>query len=92
MGAFSPPRAQRFAIFFSLLGLFCAVTALIGPLRRALKPVIQWLDTLTIVVEPNLAYAVFLSLLAAALTARKRVALWFAVVYMVLVTLTDAAS
>ncbi|CAM5434195.1 MULTISPECIES: bifunctional lysylphosphatidylglycerol synthetase/lysine--tRNA ligase LysX [Streptomyces] len=87
---FSRRVPNGFAIFFSLLGLFCAVTALIGPLRRGLKPVIYWLDTLTIVVEPNLAYAVFLFLLAAAMTARKRVALWFAVVYMVLVTLTDA--
>ena len=79
-----------FAIIFSLLGLFCALMALIGPLRRGLHPVIYWLDTLTIPVVPNFAYAVFLFLLAAAMTARKQVALWFVVTYMVLVTLADA--
>src|SRR3954447_26436839 len=79
-----------FAIIFSVLGLFCALTALIGPLRRGLHPVIYWLDTLTIPVAPNFAYAAFLFLLGAAMTARKRVALWFVVAYMVLVTLADA--
>lgn len=79
-----------FAIFFSVLGLFCALTALFGPLRRGLRPVIYWLDTLTIPVTPNFAYAAFLFLLAAAMTARKRVAFWFVVAYMVLVTLADA--
>ncbi|WP_411146694.1 bifunctional lysylphosphatidylglycerol synthetase/lysine--tRNA ligase LysX [Streptomyces sp. x-80] len=79
-----------FAIIFSVLGLFCALTALIGPLRRGLQPVIYWLDTLTIPVAPNFAYAAFLFLLAAAMTARKRVALWFVVAYMALVVLADA--
>ncbi|KUL48449.1 lysine--tRNA ligase [Streptomyces sp. NRRL F-4489] len=79
-----------FAIIFSVLGLFCALTALIGPLRRALHSVIYWLDTLTIPVAPNFAYAAFLFLLAAAMTARKRVALWFVVAYMVLNVLADA--
>jgi len=79
-----------FAIIFSMLGLFCALTALIGPLRRGLQPVIYWLDMLTFPVPPNLAYAVLLFLLAAALTARKRVALWCLVTYMVLVIVADA--
>ncbi|WEB39245.1 bifunctional lysylphosphatidylglycerol synthetase/lysine--tRNA ligase LysX [Streptomyces yunnanensis] len=79
-----------FAILFSLLGLFCALTALIGPLRRTLHSTIYWLDTLTIPVTPNFAYAAFLFLLAAAMTARKRVALWFVVAYMVLNVLADA--
>ncbi|WP_275461770.1 bifunctional lysylphosphatidylglycerol synthetase/lysine--tRNA ligase LysX [Streptomyces noursei] len=79
-----------FAIIFSLLGLFCALTALIGPLRRSLHSVIYWLDTLTIPVAPNFAYAAFLFLLAAAMTARKRVALWFVAAYMVLNVLADA--
>ncbi|MFF2806541.1 bifunctional lysylphosphatidylglycerol synthetase/lysine--tRNA ligase LysX [Streptomyces sp. NPDC058000] len=79
-----------FAIIFSLLGLFCALTALIGPLRRTLHSVIYWLDTLTIPVAPNFAYAAFLFLLAAAMTTRKRVALWFVAAYMVLNGLADA--
>ncbi|AJC54447.1 lysyl-tRNA synthetase [Streptomyces sp. 769] len=73
-----------------MLGLFCALTALIGPLRRTLHSTIYWLDTLTIPVTPNFAYAAFLFLLAAAMTARKRVALWFVVAYMVLNVLADA--
>ncbi|MFG2222838.1 bifunctional lysylphosphatidylglycerol synthetase/lysine--tRNA ligase LysX [Streptomyces sp. NPDC048644] len=79
-----------FAIIFSVLGLFCAITALFGPLRRGLHPVIYWLDTLTIPVAPNFAYAVFLFLLGAAMTARKQVVLWFVVAYMLLVALADA--
>ncbi|KIZ17265.1 bifunctional lysylphosphatidylglycerol synthetase/lysine--tRNA ligase LysX [Streptomyces natalensis] len=79
-----------FAIIFSVLGLFCALTALIGPLRHGLQPVIYWLDTLTIPVSTNFAYAAFLFLLGAALAARKRVALWFLVAYMLLVALADA--
>ncbi|MFF4607126.1 bifunctional lysylphosphatidylglycerol synthetase/lysine--tRNA ligase LysX [Streptomyces sp. NPDC001339] len=79
-----------FAIIFSTLGLYCALTALIGPLRRALHPVTYWLDTLTIPVATNFAYAAFCFLLAAALTARKRVALWFLAAYMGLVILADA--
>ncbi|MYT34303.1 MULTISPECIES: bifunctional lysylphosphatidylglycerol synthetase/lysine--tRNA ligase LysX [unclassified Streptomyces] len=78
-----------FAIVFSLLGLFCALTALIGPLRRTLHSVTYWLDTLTIPVTANFAYAVFLFLLAAAMAARKRVALWFVVAYMALNVLAD---
>ncbi|WP_399082833.1 bifunctional lysylphosphatidylglycerol synthetase/lysine--tRNA ligase LysX [Streptomyces sp. BBFR2] len=79
-----------FAIAFGVLGLFCAVTALFGPLRRGLHPAIYWLDTLTIPVTPNFAYAAFLFLLGAAMAARKRVALWFVVAYMLLVALADA--
>ncbi|MEU3708845.1 bifunctional lysylphosphatidylglycerol synthetase/lysine--tRNA ligase LysX [Streptomyces catenulae] len=81
---------NSFAIAFGVLGLFCAVTALFGPLRRGLHPVVYWLDTLTIPVAPNFAYAVFLFLLGAAMAARKRVALWFVVAYMLLVALADA--
>lgn len=80
-----------FAIFFSLLGVYCAVTALIPPLRKALKPLTYWLETLTIPVAPNFAYAVFLFLVAAAMAARKRVALWFVVVYMALIILANLA-
>ncbi|MEC4021070.1 bifunctional lysylphosphatidylglycerol synthetase/lysine--tRNA ligase LysX [Streptomyces sp. H27-D2] len=78
-----------FAIFFGLLGLFCAVTALISPLRRAVRPLIRLLDTLTVPTTPNLAYAVFLFLLAAAMTARKRVTLWFVLGYLALLILAD---
>ncbi|ARZ66423.1 lysine--tRNA ligase [Streptomyces albireticuli] len=78
-----------FAIFFGLLGLFCAVTSLITPLRRAARPLTDALDTLTVPTAPNLAYAVFLLLLAAAMAARKRVTLWFVLGYLTLLLIAD---
>ncbi|MCC2277915.1 bifunctional lysylphosphatidylglycerol synthetase/lysine--tRNA ligase LysX [Streptomyces sp. ET3-23] len=79
-----------FAVFFGLLGVFCAVTSLIPPLRRAAHPLTDALDTLTVPTAPNLAYAVFLLLLATAMAARKRVTLWFVVGYLALLLLADA--
>ncbi|WP_086571504.1 phosphatidylglycerol lysyltransferase domain-containing protein [Streptomyces alboverticillatus] len=79
-----------FAIFFGLVGLFCAVTALIPPLRRAAAPLTDAMDLLTVPTAPNLALAVFLLLLATAMAARKRVALWFVLGYLALLLLADA--
>ncbi|MBC2876271.1 bifunctional lysylphosphatidylglycerol synthetase/lysine--tRNA ligase LysX [Streptomyces sp. TYQ1024] len=79
-----------FALFFGLLGLFCALTSLIPPLRRAAHPLTNALDTLTVPTAPNLAYAVFLLLLATATAARKRPALWFVLAYLTLLVLADA--
>ncbi|GHG48706.1 bifunctional lysylphosphatidylglycerol synthetase/lysine--tRNA ligase LysX [Streptomyces griseocarneus] len=79
-----------FAIFFGLVGLFCAVTALIPPLRRAAAPLTDALDLLTVPTAPNLALAVFLLLLATAMAARKRVTLWFVLGYLTLLLLADA--
>ncbi|MEV4435749.1 bifunctional lysylphosphatidylglycerol synthetase/lysine--tRNA ligase LysX [Streptomyces sp. NPDC049555] len=79
-----------FAIFFALLGTYCAVTSLIPPLRRALAPVTRALDLLTVPTAANLALAVFLLLLAAATAARKRVTLWFVLAYLALLLLADA--
>ncbi|MBH1937247.1 bifunctional lysylphosphatidylglycerol synthetase/lysine--tRNA ligase LysX [Streptomyces sp. AV19] len=78
-----------FALFFGLLGVFCALTSLIPPLRRGAHPVTDTLDTLTVPTAPNLAYAVFLLLLATATAARKRVALWFVLAYLALLVLAD---
>ncbi|MEV6774888.1 bifunctional lysylphosphatidylglycerol synthetase/lysine--tRNA ligase LysX [Streptomyces syringium] len=78
-----------FAIFFGLLGVFCALTSLISPLRRVAAPLTDALDTLTVPTAPNLAYAVFLLLLAAAMAARKRVTLWFVLGYLALLLLAD---
>ncbi|WP_405783519.1 bifunctional lysylphosphatidylglycerol synthetase/lysine--tRNA ligase LysX [Streptomyces sp. NBC_00859] len=80
---------HRFAVFFSAVAAYCALTALISPLRHGLGTVTYWLNAFTIPVASNLAYAAFLFLLGAATAARKRVALWFVVVYLVLVTLAD---
>ncbi|MEW2528474.1 bifunctional lysylphosphatidylglycerol synthetase/lysine--tRNA ligase LysX [Streptomyces sp. NPDC047071] len=80
---------EVFAAFFGTLGLCCAVLAVIAPLRRLLRPVIRFLDQLTVPVSPNLAYAVFLFLLAAATAARKKVAWWLVVVYLGLLVAFD---
>ncbi|MGW2865694.1 bifunctional lysylphosphatidylglycerol synthetase/lysine--tRNA ligase LysX [Streptomyces sp. NPDC001205] len=80
---------EAFAMFFGVLGLFCGVIALIPPLRRLLYPVSWFLDRVTVPVSANLAYAVFLLLLAAAIGARKRVAWWLVVIYLGLLFLLD---
>ncbi|UNM12699.1 bifunctional lysylphosphatidylglycerol synthetase/lysine--tRNA ligase LysX [Streptomyces formicae] len=78
-----------FATFFALLGVFCAVIALIAPLRRLLLPVALFLDRVAVPVSANLAYAVFLLLLAAAVGARKKAAWWLVVTYLALIVVTD---
>ncbi|MCX5386906.1 bifunctional lysylphosphatidylglycerol synthetase/lysine--tRNA ligase LysX [Streptomyces sp. NBC_00083] len=86
---FSGRVPEGFAMFFGVLGLFCAVIALIPPLRSGLHPVSWFLDRVTVPVSANLAYAVFLLLLAAAIGARKKVAWWLVVIYLGLLFLLD---
>ncbi|GFH37973.1 bifunctional lysylphosphatidylglycerol synthetase/lysine--tRNA ligase LysX [Streptomyces pacificus] len=81
-----------FAMFFALLGVYCAVIALIAPLRRLLSPVSAFLDLVAVPVSANLAYAVFLLLLAAAIGARKKAAWWLVVAYLTLLVLTDVLT
>lgn len=95
----APPQGARdrflrrvpegFAAFFGTLGLFCAILAVIAPLRHLLRPVVRVLDLLTVPVSPNLAYAVFLFLLAAATAARKKVAWWLVIIYLGLLLAFD---
>ncbi|MBN0042887.1 bifunctional lysylphosphatidylglycerol synthetase/lysine--tRNA ligase LysX [Streptomyces actuosus] len=80
---------EGFGAFFGALGLLCLLLALIPPLRRLLRPVVRVLDLLIVPVSANLAYAVFLFLLAGATAARKKVAWWLVVVYLGLLVLTD---
>ncbi|MFJ4483176.1 bifunctional lysylphosphatidylglycerol synthetase/lysine--tRNA ligase LysX [Streptomyces longwoodensis] len=80
---------QVFATFFGALAALCALLAVVPPLRVLLRPVVRFLDLLTVPVSANLAYAVFLVLLAGALAARKKVAWWLVVVYLGLLVLTD---
>ncbi|CAL9600695.1 Lysylphosphatidylglycerol biosynthesis bifunctional protein LysX [Streptomyces sp. enrichment culture] len=77
------------AAFFGALGLFCAVLALSPALRHLLRHVVRFLDDYVVPVSENLAYAVFLFLLAAALGTRKKVAWWIVVAYLVLLALVD---
>ncbi|HET6858950.1 MAG TPA: bifunctional lysylphosphatidylglycerol synthetase/lysine--tRNA ligase LysX [Streptomyces sp.] len=81
-----------FAMFFGGLGLYCAVLSLVPPLRRLLGPVTRFLDTVTVPVSVNLAYAVFLLLLAAAIAARKKAAWWLVVTYLALLLAVDVLA
>ncbi|MET9324688.1 bifunctional lysylphosphatidylglycerol synthetase/lysine--tRNA ligase LysX [Streptomyces sp. NPDC003038] len=78
-----------FGAFFGVLGLLCALLALSPTLRRLLRPVVRFLDLIVVPVSANLAYAVFLFLLAAALGTRKKVAWWIVVIYLALLILAD---
>ncbi|MGW0880183.1 bifunctional lysylphosphatidylglycerol synthetase/lysine--tRNA ligase LysX [Streptomyces sp. NPDC002671] len=96
-GPICPPSGGRlgwvpeaFAAFFAALGLLCGLLAFFAPLRRALRPVVHALDELLVPISANLAYAVFLFLLAGAIAARKKVAWWLVVVYLGLLVLTNA--
>ncbi|MGW2570438.1 bifunctional lysylphosphatidylglycerol synthetase/lysine--tRNA ligase LysX [Streptomyces sp. NPDC001537] len=80
---------EAFAAFFGALGLLCGLLALIPPLRVLLRPVVRFLDAIIVPVSANLAYAVFLFLLAAAIAARKKIAWWLVVVYLGLLALDD---
>ncbi|MCH0564542.1 MULTISPECIES: bifunctional lysylphosphatidylglycerol synthetase/lysine--tRNA ligase LysX [unclassified Streptomyces] len=80
---------EGFGAFFGALGLLCLLLALVPPLRRLLRPLVRALDLLIVPVSANLAYAVFLFLLAGATAARKKVAWWLVVVYLGLLVLTD---
>jgi lysyl-tRNA synthetase class 2 len=88
-GGFLGKVPEGFATFFGALGLLCALLAFIEPLRRLLRPVVRFLDLLIVPVSANLAYAVFLFLLAGATAARKQVAWWLVVVYLGLLVLDD---
>ncbi|MFJ9076393.1 bifunctional lysylphosphatidylglycerol synthetase/lysine--tRNA ligase LysX [Streptomyces sp. NPDC102278] len=80
---------DAFGAFFGALGLFCALLALAPTLRRLLRHVVRFLDAFVVPVSENLAYAVFLFLLAAALGLRKRVAWWIVVTYLALLIVVD---
>lgn len=80
---------EGFAAFFGALSMLCALLAFFAPVRRLLHPVAALLDLLIVPVSANLAYAVFLFLLAAATAARKKVAWWLVVVYLGLLVFFD---
>jgi lysyl-tRNA synthetase class 2 len=70
--------------YLAFVATFCAITAILPPLR----PLLAWLRTAIEVVSvgapPSLATAAFLGILAAAIRRRMRAAWWFVVVYVVL--------
>ncbi|MCD7445101.1 bifunctional lysylphosphatidylglycerol synthetase/lysine--tRNA ligase LysX [Streptomyces lincolnensis] len=88
--AFLSRVPEGFAAFFGALGLLCVLLALVPPLRTLLRPAVRLLDQILVPVSANLAYAVFLFLLAGATAARKKIAWWLVVVYLGLLVLADA--
>ncbi|GAA0285261.1 bifunctional lysylphosphatidylglycerol synthetase/lysine--tRNA ligase LysX [Streptomyces polychromogenes] len=88
-GRFLNRVPDAFGAFFGTLGLLCALLALSPTLRGLLRPVVRFLDDFVVPVSANLAYAVFLFLLAAALGIRKKIAWWIVVTYLALLILVD---
>lgn len=88
-GGFLSKVPEAFATFFGALSLLCALLAFVAPLRRLLRPLVDFLDLLIVPVSANLAYAAFLFLLAAATAARKKIAWWLVVVYLGLLVFFD---
>ncbi|GAA3662085.1 bifunctional lysylphosphatidylglycerol synthetase/lysine--tRNA ligase LysX [Nocardioides ginsengisoli] len=86
---------QRFpsisATILAIWAGFSAITALIPPLRPLLRPAGMAISENTILLLPNLAYATFLALLAAALSTRKRAG-WRVLMVFLLVNLADATG
>jgi lysyl-tRNA synthetase, class II len=92
-GSWTAPRVPVWlGGFFGLLGAVCAVTALIEPLRVLLAPALRFVGAWIVPASPNLAYAVFLLLLSAAMLARKRAAWWVVTFYVGLVLLAQAVT
>ena len=58
------------------LATYCAITAVIPPLRDPLSWLTTLITDLFIVVPPNLAYAALIGLIGAGLRRRKRIAWW----------------
>lgn len=65
------------------LAVYCALIALVRPLRALLRPVTDTFNDLVFPAEPNLAYAVFLALLAGAVARRKRAAYRLMLVFLI---------
>ncbi|MFC3998131.1 bifunctional lysylphosphatidylglycerol synthetase/lysine--tRNA ligase LysX [Nocardiopsis sediminis] len=73
----------------SLLALLCALRALLPGLRDATLPLAAGVELVVVPVPGNLAYALFLALLAGALARRKRPAFWIVVAYLSVNILAD---
>ncbi|MFD5546255.1 bifunctional lysylphosphatidylglycerol synthetase/lysine--tRNA ligase LysX [Streptomyces goshikiensis] len=80
---------DAFGAFFAVLGVLCVLLSVSPALRRLLRHIVRFLDLYIVPVSANLAYAVFLFLLAAALAACKKVAWWIVVTYLALLILVD---
>ena len=75
------PRAA--GLILGTWAIACAVLAVAAPLRTIAEDVIDFLDNYILLFSPNLAYAAFLGLLAAAVTSHKRAGWWALVAFLV---------
>lgn len=76
-------RVPRFAgLFLGIWATGCAVLAVVPPLRDVSEGLINFVDNYFLLFSPNLAYASFLGLLAAAISTRKRAGWWALVVFL----------
>jgi lysyl-tRNA synthetase class 2 len=69
--------------YLATVATFCAVTALIPPLRGPLAWLRTAIEVVSVGAPPSLATAAFLGILAAAVRRRMRAAWWFVAVYVV---------
>jgi lysyl-tRNA synthetase, class II len=81
---------KTFGVILWLIAIICALAAIGRAFRSGMQPIRQTLDVLLIPAPANLAYAVFLAMLATATLRRKRVAWWFLTVYFVLSAVVGA--
>ena len=70
--------------YLAFVAVFCAVTALIPPLRAPLTWLQTAIEVISVEAPPNLATAAFLGILAAAVRRRMIAAWWVLVIYLVL--------
>jgi lysyl-tRNA synthetase class 2 len=82
---------ERVPTFFAVLLTVVAVFCTLGALRFGMgqQPARRMIDNLIVPAPPNLAYAAFVALLAAATARRKRIAWWILIVYFGLQLLGD---
>ncbi|WP_020575730.1 bifunctional lysylphosphatidylglycerol synthetase/lysine--tRNA ligase LysX [Actinopolymorpha alba] len=82
-GARAAVLATWIARYLRAVAVFCVITALFPPLRPPLEPLRAAIELTTISAQPNLAYAAYLGILAAAVGRRKRIAWWFLVLLLI---------
>jgi lysyl-tRNA synthetase class 2 len=79
-----------FAGVLTFVAVLCAVAAVSSALQRGFQPFRWGVDQLVLPAPPNLAYAAFIAVVAAAVARRKRVAYWLLLGFFGLQVLTDA--
>jgi lysyl-tRNA synthetase, class II len=84
MQGFADRLPDLLAGYLAAVATFCAVTAVLPPLREPLMWLRTAIEIVSVGAPPSLATAAFLGILAAAVRRRMRAAWWFVVAYVVL--------